>query len=138
MPKENIKATVAEEKAAAKTEANAVKKDEPKAAAKAEANAAKKDEPKAAGKAKAGAAKKPEAKAEEKSASKAKPAEAVITETVCLQYAGREVELADILAKVEEACKETSTAKDIRVYVKPEENMAYYVVNGDVSGSVAF
>lgn len=61
-----------------------------------------------------------------------------VTETVCLQYAGREIELSDILAKVKAACEGESTIKDIRVYVKPEENMAYYVVNSDVTGSIVF
>ena len=26
--------------------------------------------------------------------------------------------------------------KDIKIYIKPEENKAYYVINGDITGSV--
>jgi cell envelope opacity-associated protein A len=73
-----------------------------------------------------------------KTAKTANSTKAVITETVCLQYAGREIELSDILAKVKASCEGESAIKDIRVYVKPEENMAYYVVNGDVTGSIVF
>ena len=27
-------------------------------------------------------------------------------------------------------------SKDIKIYIKPEENKAYYVINGDITGSV--
>lgn len=62
------------------------------------------------------------------------------TESVILQYAGKEVKTADILNKVTEAFiaagnKETDM-KDVTVYVKPEENKAYYVINETVTGAV--
>lgn len=61
-------------------------------------------------------------------------------ESVILQYAGKEVKTADILNKVTEAFvaagnKETDM-KDVTVYVKPEENKAYYVINQTVTGAV--
>lgn len=113
--KEDIKETVMEEKSATKAKANDAKK------------SATKVEEKLTTKAKA-----------PKTAKTANSTKAVITETVCLQYAGREIELSDILAKVKASCEGESAIKDIRVYVKPEENMAYYVVNGDVTGSVTY
>ena len=32
--------------------------------------------------------------------------------------------------------KKEKDLKDIKIYIKPEESKAYYVINGDVSGSV--
>ena len=48
----------------------------------------------------------------------------------------------DAIARVKEAWvaegnKETAL-KEIALYVKPEENAIYYVVNGDVTGKVEF
>ena len=77
-------------------------------------------------------AKKPAAK---KTAAKAAdPSCAVI-----LQYAGKEIIYADLLKTVQTIWKDkgrTEAAKDIKIYVKPEENTAYYVVNnGEEIGS---
>ena len=50
-----------------------------------------------------------------------------------LQYAGREYNADDIVAKVKEAAAADTgkkTFKSLDIYVKPEENVAYYVVNG--------
>ena len=64
---------------------------------------------------------------------------AVVTEEVYLQYAGKEFSSADLTAKVKEIWKETgkkaADLKDIKVYVKPEENAAYYVINNEETGS---
>ena len=62
---------------------------------------------------------------------------AVVTEEVYLQYAGKEFSSADLTAKVKEIWKEKKAAdlKDIKVYVKPEENAAYYVINNEETGS---
>lgn len=64
---------------------------------------------------------------------------AVVTEEVYLQYAGKEFSSADLTAKVKEIWKEmgkkASDLKDIKVYVKPEENAAYYVINNEETGS---
>ena len=52
--------------------------------------------------------------------------------TVILQYAGKEVDYTDIVKNATKLAKKASKkdVKDIKVYVKPEENMAYYVANG--------
>lgn len=61
------------------------------------------------------------------------------TVSVSLQYGGAEwstdvlTERAIVAWAAEHAQKKTA-AKDIKLYVKPEENMVYYVINGD-SGS---
>lgn len=61
------------------------------------------------------------------------------TVSVSLQYGGMEwttdvlTERAIVAWAAEHSQKKTA-AKDIKLYVKPEENMVYYVINGD-SGS---
>ena len=59
--------------------------------------------------------------------------------SVILQYAGREVQASDWTQKVKELWKAEGKAeadlKEIKLYVKPEENTVYYVVNGDTTGS---
>ena len=63
------------------------------------------------------------------------------TVSVSLQYGGMEwttdvlTERAIVAWAAEHSQKKTA-AKDIKLYVKPEENMVYYVINGD-SGSCA-
>ena len=66
----------------------------------------------------------------------AKTRKAAVKESVYLQYLGKELNSADIV----EAAKKASGEKkitSITVYLKPEENMAYYVINDDVTGSIA-
>ena len=36
----------------------------------------------------------------------------------------------------DELGKKEKDLKDIKIYIKPEENKAYYVINGDITGSV--
>ena len=36
----------------------------------------------------------------------------------------------------EEMGKKEKDLKDVKIYIKPEENAAYYVINGDVTGAV--
>ena len=57
---------------------------------------------------------------------------------VVLQFAGREVAMKDVLeaAKKAYAASNKAAIKDITLYVKPEDNAAYYVVNGDVTGKI--
>ena len=51
----------------------------------------------------------------------------------------KEFSSADLTAKVKEIWKEmgkkAADLKDIKVYVKPEENAAYYVINNEETGS---
>ena len=54
---------------------------------------------------------------------------------------GREVYTKNILSNVrriwtDELGKKEKDLKDIKIYIKPEENKAYYVINGDITGSV--
>ena len=62
--------------------------------------------------------------------------------TFVVQAAGKEVSMEDAIAKVKEAWvaegNKEAELKEIAVYVKPEDNAIYYVVNGDVTGKVEF
>ena len=60
---------------------------------------------------------------------------AAVKESVYLQYLGKELNSADIVETAKKASG-VETITSITVYLKPEENKAYYVVNGDVTGSV--
>lgn len=59
--------------------------------------------------------------------------------TVVLQYAGKEIRYSELLQTVQQIWKDKGEKKapaDIKIYVKPEENTAYYVVNnGEALGS---
>lgn len=79
-----------------------------------------------------------EKKPVEKKAVEKKPAapkkEPVITAVV--QIGGQELNIADITAKAYAAYKaahKRKTVTEFTVYVKPEENVAYYTVNGEGS-----
>jgi chromatin remodeling complex protein RSC6 len=117
-----------------------------KAAAKAEApkaTAAKVEAPKAEEK-KAAAPKKTAVKAEapkaeEKKAAPAKKApakKAVVktSETVFIEFAGGQIEIASIVEKVKESLA-GKAVKDLKVYYQPEKSVAYYTADGE-SGSV--
>lgn len=101
----------------------------------------------------AAAAKKPAVKTEEKAtvrktsaekkADMEKPAEKKPAagktepkESVMIQYGAREAVIKDVVAAAVNAYKaahKDAEIKTVEVYVKPEENAAYYVVNGDDS-----
>ncbi|MCR5370030.1 MAG: DUF6465 family protein [Clostridium sp.] len=71
-----------------------------------------------------------------KASTVARKATAAVKSTVYVQYAGREVDVAElaVTAKKEymkKTGKKASEVKKIEIYVKPEENAAYYVVNGE-------
>ncbi|MEE0036592.1 MAG: DUF6465 family protein [Coprococcus sp.] len=117
-----------------------------KAAAKAEApkaTAAKVEAPKAEEK-KAAAPKKTAVKAEapkaeEKKAAPAKKAPAKkaavkTSETVFIEFAGGQIEIASIVEKVKESLA-GKAVKDLKVYYQPEKSVAYYTADGE-SGSV--
>ncbi|MDO5136615.1 MAG: DUF6465 family protein [Eubacteriales bacterium] len=60
---------------------------------------------------------------------------------VYLQFMGKEVPIKEIVANVkkvwtDEMGKKESEIDDLKVYLKPEENKAYYVINDDAAGSV--
>ena len=62
------------------------------------------------------------------------------TQEVFVQFCGREVAAADIMEKVEKAWADMGNkaedVKDVKIYIKPEEFMAYYVINDNEGGSV--
>ena len=62
--------------------------------------------------------------------------------TFVVQAANKEVSMEEAITRVKEAWVATGNneadIKEIAVYVKPEENAIYYVVNGDVTGRVDF
>ncbi len=70
-----------------------------------------------------------------KAASAAKKATEKVTAYV--EFSGKQISTAEIADKVREAYKaegNKAVIKSIEIYVKPEENAAYYVVNGDAQG----
>lgn len=124
-------------------EVKAEVKEAPKAAAKAEekkAAPAKKETAKAA--AKKAPAKKPAAKKEAaKPAAKKAPAKkAAVTEVVNFQFSGKSYTSDDLLKICKDVWKYDLNGKEedfksVELYVKPEENTTYYVINGDITGS---
>ncbi|MDD7517546.1 DUF6465 family protein [Ruminococcus flavefaciens] len=89
---------------------------------------------------KAPAAKKPaekKATAAKKPAAEKKPAAkktaAAVDSKVVIQALGSEVNTADLVAKATKASG-VKAVKKVDVYVKPEVNKVYYVVNGDTFG----
>lgn len=65
----------------------------------------------------------------------------VVKEEVYLQCFGKEVNKDDIMKQVKEIWtkqmkNKVGDMKSVTLYLKPEENKAYYVINGDVTGSV--
>ena len=78
-------------------------------------------------------------KAEAKKPAARRTRKAVVSEEVFLQYAGKEFTTKDLVSEVKKAWTEMTGKKeediqDIKVYVKTEENKAYYVVNGEAEG----
>lgn len=122
--KEAVKAPVKE---VAKEVAKEAVKEAPKAEVKEEAK-------------KAPAKKAPAKKAATKTAAP-KATKAAKEETeLFVQYAGNEASTADIIAKVKAAYvaegHKESAIKAIKLYIKPEEYAAYYVINDKASGKV--
>lgn len=61
------------------------------------------------------------------------------TECIVLQFGEYEVPMAAISDKAKQNYKESGNKaelKDIKIYVKPEDLKAYYVVNGEFEGNV--
>ena len=106
-----------------------------KAATEKAAEVVKEAAAKTAATAKKAAAKKPAAK-------KAAPKkEAAATTEVYVQYWGKEVYAKDVVAAVkkvwtDEMGRKEADIKDLKVYIKPEDDGAHYVVNGDITGFI--
>ena len=59
---------------------------------------------------------------------------------IILEYNGKQTPDKDLIAAAKKdfvnSGKKASEAKTVEVYVKPEENKAYYVINSDFTGSI--
>lgn len=104
-------------------------------------------------------AKKAEAKAETKAATKKAPAKkaetakkapakktatkkAEVKASVSVQFAGKEYKTDDFVKIAKDVWQydlgnKVADFKSVELYVKPEEEVVYYVINGDVTGSFA-
>lgn len=126
-----IKATVKKESAPKKTEQ---KKSEIKEAAE----AAVKKETEAAPAKKETVIKKTVKKAAPKKAAAKKE----IKVSAYVEFGGKQVEEKSMIADVKKAWtksgKKVGDIKSMDLYIKPEENAVYYVINGTETGSVAF
>jgi len=75
-----------------------------------------------------------------KSAPSKKPAAKTMTETIILQSAGVEWNVAELRKRVIDAYvsegHRQGWIKTLDLYVKPEEHKVYYVINGKTTGSV--
>lgn len=61
--------------------------------------------------------------------------------TVIVQFQGSEVDLDTLVEAAKANFRETkkrTPVTDLKLYVKPEERMAYYVVNEKYNGSISF
>ena len=59
---------------------------------------------------------------------------------VYVQYQDSEAEMFALIDAVKDAFrqrKKRTLITDLKIYVKPEEHMAYYVINGSFTGSVS-
>lgn len=150
--KTEMKAEVkAEVKAAAKPVAKAAEKPAVKpvektaekpvenAAAKKEVKTPVKKAPAKKAPVKKAPAKKAVEKAAEKPAAK-KAAEKAVKQIINLQFAGKSYTMEDIVKIAKDVWKYDLHKNDeeyrsLEIYVKPEESVAYYVFNGDITGS---
>ncbi len=62
--------------------------------------------------------------------------------TVSVQFSGKEYTTEELIKIAKDVWqydlqKDPADIKEVELYVKPEESAAYYVINGDVTGSFA-
>ena len=119
-----------------------VKKEEVKEAVKAAAPAAEVKAPEKAAPAKKAAAEKkaPAKKAAAEKKAPAKKAAVKVQESVNFQFSGKSYTDADLLKICRDVWKydlnrKEEDLKTVELYVKPEENTTYYVINGSITGS---
>ena len=71
---------------------------------------------------------------------KAKKEKKTVDKTIYLQFAGKEVSLDEVEAAIKEnydsVKKGEDLPEDIKIYLKPEDRKAYYVINCDFAGEV--
>ena len=88
------------------------------------------------------AAKTPAKKAETKPVAKAPAKKAAVKEAISVQFAGKSYTTEDLVKIAKDVWKydlnqKATDFKSVELYVKPEESMVYYVINGDVTGNFA-
>ena len=109
--------------------------------AKVTTDTTKKDEVKAAEVKPAAAKPVAEKKAPAKSAEKKAPAKKeAVKEAVTLQFAGKSYSTEDLVKIAKDVWKydlkqKVSDFKSVELFVKPEESVCYYIINGDVTGN---
>lgn len=73
-------------------------------------------------------------------AASTKKADAEKVEEIYVQFNGQEITTKDILEKVKQAHKDNGHRighiKSTQIYIKPEDGMAYYVINGKYKGEI--
>ena len=62
-------------------------------------------------------------------------------QTVYVQFGGKDILPKDIIAQVkkiwtEEMGNKVKDMNDLKLYIKPEESAAYYVINDEITGSI--
>ena len=71
---------------------------------------------------------------------KAKKAKKAVEKTIYLQFSGQEVSVDEIESAIMEnyemVKKGEDQPEDIKIYLKPEDRKAYYVINCDYAGEV--
>lgn len=80
-------------------------------------------------------------KAVKTAAAKAPAKKAAVKEAVYLQYLGKEINKDDLMKRVKEIWtkelkNKVSDMKSVTLYLKPEENAAYYVINEETTGKI--
>lgn len=130
--KEAAPAKPAEKPAAVEVKAAETKKPVEKPAEEPKKETAKKETVKKEAPAKKTVKKAPAKKTEAKKVEK--------IEEIYLQFHGQEIFTKDIMERAKQAYisegHRESSIKSIRLYIKPEENMAYYVINEKIAGGV--
>ncbi len=76
-----------------------------------------------------------------KAAPEAKKAE--MSTEIFVQYWGKEVNAAEVTEQIkkiwtDEMKKDIADLKELKIYVKPEDDGAHYVINGDITGFIKF
>ncbi|MBR6359385.1 MAG: hypothetical protein IKS11_07020 [Lachnospiraceae bacterium] len=79
-------------------------------------------------------------KAVKETGSKVTTPAAVKNAEITLQYQGSDFDVTNIALKAQEVFRSTGSKtpiKSLKVYLKPEDRTAYYVVNGNITGAFA-
>ncbi len=86
------------------------------------------------------AAKSAKTPAKKPAASRSRAPKAAVSEKVYLQFSGIELDVAQLTERARKAYAQDKggegEVKDVRVYVKPEDGKAYYVINDTFAGEL--